>query len=241
LKRAWSLEAQEDAVLHVLTRLYNRPGRLATPAPAPLGSAKIVICVAETPEATSAGFILQQMVQRNLQIFTFLVRQPSQVSIATCALVILSQGILTDANFAQTLLALRKAHASIVPINDGSFYFPAMAFYADVEEGNVVLDLPPNLGPAIARAYQELLSILALPFTPLGSIGLLERQVHQICQRFGSSEDVEERLTSKSVYSERSERSERNNQNEEGEEGAEIWSQDGTNSDQIQEDPGEGQ
>ena len=43
------------------------------------------------------------------------------------------------------------------------------------------------------------------------------------------------RLTSKSVYSEISERSERNNQNEEGEEGAEIWSQDGTNSDQIQE------
>lgn len=39
LKRAWSLEAQEDAVLHVLTRLYNCPGRLATPAPAPLGSA----------------------------------------------------------------------------------------------------------------------------------------------------------------------------------------------------------
>ena len=42
------------------------------------------------------------------------------------------------------------------------------------------------------------------------------------------------RLTSKSVYSERSERNNENNENGEGE-GAEIWSQDDTNSDQIQE------
>ena len=72
--------------------------------------AKILVCGAEAPEAVSTGFILQQMVQRNLRTFTFLVRESSQVSSssATFALVILSRQILADESFAQTLLALRR-------------------------------------------------------------------------------------------------------------------------------------
>ncbi len=85
---------------------------------------------------------------------------------------------------------------------------------AKVEDGHV--SSVPS-GPAVARAYQAahslrwkflteaLLSILALPFTPHASMGILERrgerfrsvcrlrQVHQICQRFGNWEDIEER------------------------------------------------
>lgn len=108
LKRRWSLEAQEDAVLKVLSVLYDREIAEVAPAPAP-SSANVLVCVAEQNEAISGGFILQQMVQRYLQSVTFLVRSPSQVeqTKAMFALVILSKGILEDTSFAQTLLAIR--------------------------------------------------------------------------------------------------------------------------------------
>ena len=154
-KRAWSLEAQEDTVLHVISRLYER-GRLAVAA-APSPSAKVLVCVGEKPEAMSAGFVLQQMVQRNLQSVTCLVRQPQHVAAtASFAVIILSSGVLEDTLFAENLLEIRpladtkrnrasldrtlvltsfltrKAYISIVSVNDGSFEFPPMEFYAQV-------------------------------------------------------------------------------------------------------------
>lgn len=53
----------------------------------------------------------------------------------------------------------------------------------------VFSNVSPNMGPLLAKTYQALLSILALPLTPHGSNGILERQVSQICQRFRSLDE----------------------------------------------------
>lgn len=194
LKRRWSLEAQEDAVLQVLTAVYERGPRVEVATAPSVKSAKVLVCVTEEAEAISAGFILQQMVQTKLQTVTFLARTPEDVfESASFALVILSKGILEDCGFAQILLAIRRASVALVPVNDGSFDFPGLEFYQQVQEGNLVIPgLAPNQGPPLARAFQALLSILALPMTPHASIGILERQVDQICQRFGNWDDVVE-------------------------------------------------
>ncbi|CAK8993410.1 unnamed protein product [Durusdinium trenchii] len=198
LKRRWSLEAQEDAVLQVLTAVYERGPRVEVATAPSVKSAKVLVCVTEEAEAISAGFILQQMVQTKLQTVTFLARTPEDVfESASFALVILSKGILEDCGFAQILLAIRRASVALVPVNDGSFDFPGLEFYQQVQEGNLVIPgLAPNQGPPLARAFQALLSILALPMTPHASIGILERQVDQICQRFGNWDDVVERSSS---------------------------------------------
>lgn len=41
-----------------------------------------------------------------------------------------------------------------------------------------------ELGPFLSSAYRALLNVLALPLSPLGSEGLLEEQVSEICRRF---------------------------------------------------------
>ncbi|CAE7481843.1 unnamed protein product, partial [Symbiodinium sp. KB8] len=120
--------------------------------------------------------ILQQMVQQQLRIATFRVRSLKDIaaaSSASFALVLLSQGVLEDPDFALQIGQMRAAA---------------------VEEGGVA-GLGPNAGRSLAKAYQALLGILALPLTPHASSGILERQVTQICQRFGNLEDLLERRT----------------------------------------------
>ncbi|CAK9040156.1 unnamed protein product [Durusdinium trenchii] len=78
----------------------------------------------------------------------------------------------------------------MISVNDGSFQFPLPDFYTEVETGSHSLNLEDqSSAPVLAKAFQALLSILALPLTPHGSGGLLERQVAQICQRLASLED----------------------------------------------------
>ncbi|CAE7451869.1 unnamed protein product, partial [Symbiodinium necroappetens] len=101
-----------------------------------------------------------------------------------------SRGALQDATFAQLALTIRKEGIEFVPVNDGSFQFPSPEFYRKVEGGDIAIaGLAIEVGPSLAKAYQAILSILALPFAPHGSSGILDRQVAQICQRFRSMED----------------------------------------------------
>ncbi len=95
-------------MLHVISKIFERGGMAVDAAPPP-SSAKVLVCAGERPEAMSAGFVLQQMVQRNLQTVTCLVRQPHHVAAtASFAVIVLSSGVLEDAFFAETLLAIRR-------------------------------------------------------------------------------------------------------------------------------------
>jgi len=70
---------------------------------------------------------------------------------------------------------------------DPRFQFPGLDFFTKVEQeglGRPDLGLGPDVGPKLASAYRSLLSILALPFSPHGSEGILDRQVSEICRRF---------------------------------------------------------
>ena len=79
----------------------------------------------------------------------------------------------------------------LVTVNaDTRFEFPSAEFFKDLEDFGLGLDnsgetpLPVELGPFLSSSYRGLLNVLALPFSPMGSQGLLEEQVSEISRRF---------------------------------------------------------
>ncbi|CAK9038848.1 Uncharacterized protein SCF082_LOCUS22793 [Durusdinium trenchii] len=197
LNRSCCLEEQETTILQVL-----HAGVTDAASSAELGAglpransagAHFLVVAMEEPEAISTGMILQQMVQLHFQVSVFFVRHAEEISDAlkaTAGLFLLSRGALEDPRFASCLLAAREMSLEMISVNDGSFQFPLPDFYTEVETGSHSLNLEDqSSAPVLAKAFQALLSILALPLTPHGSGGLLERQVAQICQRLASLED----------------------------------------------------
>jgi len=195
LHRASSLEEQELVVLKLASTVL--PGsalQFEAPKHGLVTNARVLVCSSELePETISTRLLLQQMMQQQLQVAVFSAQASSDITAAQKAsfiVVLLSRGALEDATFAQLALSIRSARLDFVPVNDGSFQFPSPEFYRKVEEGDIVFPGLASAGPSVAKAFQALLSILALPLAPHGSSGILDRQVAQICQRLGNLEDA---------------------------------------------------
>lgn len=78
----------------------------------------------------------------------------------------------------------QERQLEMVTVNaDTSFEFPSPEFLTDLEK-NGLGHVGPDLGVPLSQAYRALLNVLALPLSPMGSEGLLEKQVSEICRRF---------------------------------------------------------
>ncbi|CAE8646997.1 unnamed protein product [Polarella glacialis] len=154
-------------------------------------------------EALSVCQTFQILVQRNMQVQAAVVRSLEEMEnalpFASYVVVLFSRGMLRDPNFALILLSANSLSGSaserkpeLVTVSaDAGFEFPGPEFYRELELQGLGLSdaagsgpLGAEAGPELAQAYRSLLSVLALPLTPLGSIGLLEKQVSEICRRF---------------------------------------------------------
>ncbi|CAE8587253.1 unnamed protein product [Polarella glacialis] len=154
-------------------------------------------------EALSVCQTFQILVQRNMQVQAAVVRSLEEMEnalpFASYVVVLFSRGMLRDPNFALILLSANSLSGSaserkpeLVTVSaDAGFEFPGPEFYRELElqglglsDGTGSGPLGAEAGPELAQAYRSLLSVLALPLTPLGSIGLLEKQVSEICRRF---------------------------------------------------------
>ena len=94
-------------------------------------------------------------------------------------------------DFAKTLLSVHLEGESagnrpleLVTVNaDSRFEFPNAEFFKDLEDFALGLDnrgeepLPIELGPFLSSAYRALLNVLALPFSPWGSLSSLMETV----------------------------------------------------------------
>ena len=147
------------------------------------------------PEALATLEVFHHLVQTGLQKECVVVRSASEVMAyrpwAYYFVVLFSRGILRDTSFAQLLLSMYvdvedsvSRPLEIVTVNaDTGFEFPSPEFLTELEE-NGLGKIGPHLGEPLAKAYRSLLNVLALPLSPMGSEGLLEKQVSEICRRF---------------------------------------------------------
>lgn len=153
-------------------------------------------------EALASLEIFQILVQRLMQKECVVVRSPQELLAyrpwAYYLVVLLSRGMLRDPGFAKILLSVYLEGESeghrpleLVTVNaDTRFEFPSAEFFKDLEDFGLGLDnsgetpLPVELGPFLSSSYRGLLNVLALPFSPMGSQGLLEEQVSEISRRF---------------------------------------------------------
>ncbi|CAE8582168.1 unnamed protein product [Polarella glacialis] len=153
-------------------------------------------------EALSVCQTFQILVQRNTQVQAAVVRSREEMEnrlpFASYVVVLFSRGMLRDPNFAKILLSANCLRGSawgrkpeLVTVSaDAGFEFPGPEFYRELELQGLGLSdaagsglLGAEAGPELAQAYRSLLSVLALPLSPLGSIVLLEKQVSEICRR----------------------------------------------------------
>lgn len=152
-------------------------------------------------EALASLEIFRILVQKIMQRECAVVRSANELMAyrpwAYYLVVLLSRGMLRDAGFAKTLLSIhlegetQNRPLELVTVSaDALFEFPSVEFFKDLEDFGLGLDnqgeapLPVELGPFLSSAYRALLNVLALPLSPLGSEGLLEEQVSEICRRF---------------------------------------------------------
>eukprot|EP00913_Durusdinium_trenchii_P011626 g10919.t1 len=70
---------------------------------------------------------------------------------------------------------------------DTRFEFPSMDFYHEIATSG--LGMGEEVGRKLEKIYRSLLQMLALPLTPHGSKGLIEKQIHEICAKFPRYKD----------------------------------------------------
>jgi len=185
---------QESAIVDILKTCnmpkMNKFAEVAKQAERP----RIIItgAVADA-EALAACEVFSIMVQQHLQVSCTVVRTEDEVldakAWASYFVVLFSRGMLRDPSFAQILLATTydegRQMETVTVSADTGFEFPSPEFYSELENSGLGLaGLGPERGPELAKAYRSLLSVLALPLSPLGSAGLLEKQVAEISRRF---------------------------------------------------------
>eukprot|EP00439_Symbiodinium_sp_Y106_P023600 s2265_g2.t2 len=178
-------------------------------APTHLQRPRILITGAVTDaEALDACEVFQILARGQLRVDTAVVRTAGDIvrlkPWAYYFVVLFSRGMLRDPRFAKILLAtgaglrdnktmevLEERTLEIVTVSaDVGFEFPSADFFQELEEhGLGQADLGPETGPRLSKAYRSLLNILALPLSPLGSEGLLHKQVSEISRRFRRYKD----------------------------------------------------
>merc|ERR1719174_2190741 len=95
---------------------------------------------------------------------------------------VLTKGLLQDAAFASVLVTFESRRVDqpvdiVTVLADNNFAFPSPEFYATLEDEG-------EKGRQLAAALRRVINILALTFSPAGSIGIMSTQVSEICRRF---------------------------------------------------------
>lgn len=146
-------------------------------------------------EALATLEVFQIMLQKQLHKECAVVQTPTALVAykpwAYYFVILLSRGMLRDPGFAETLLSayvegegVSSRPLEMVTVNaDTHFEFPSAEFYRDLEEHSLP-GVELHLGPHLSKAYRAMLNVLALPLSPMGSEGLLTKQVAEIARRF---------------------------------------------------------
>jgi len=156
--------------------------------------ARIIIagCVWDAETRCSCE-VLRNFIQVKTQVVTKVVYSAEDaqpfVGYTQYLLAVLTKGVLQDDKFAAVLvlfsIARQKEPVDIVTVlADTSFSFPAPDFYTDIEKKG-------DRGMHLATSFRKMLNILALPFSPHGSSGIMTTQATEICRRFRLSEQHE--------------------------------------------------
>ena len=130
--------------------------------------------------------ILAIMVQSEVGLAVFAVHSSRDVGqhIATAdsLVVVLSKGLLQDSRFAAVLLMTERVRQIeqveiVTVLADSNFSFPDPDFYLDIEQSD-------DDGANFVVGLKRMLDVLARPFSPQGSWGIMRTQVGEICRRF---------------------------------------------------------
>jgi len=155
-----------------------------------VGEAQIQILASPVDsEALCVAQVMRDMIQHQTLFALTVVRNldgaEQHIASTRSAVVILTRGILHNPDFARVILALNDACLKFVTVQaDVSFDFPGPGFYESIlKEGLGTKDVGPQDGPKLVEAYQSLINVMALGFSPAGSIGIQQRQVEEICRR----------------------------------------------------------
>ncbi|CAE8678468.1 unnamed protein product [Polarella glacialis] len=198
LSRFGSVEEQENTIVSLANQCKMSKRIMVRLTAASTRPRLLITGAVADAEALSVCMVLRDLVQDHIQVETAVMRSPEQVAVAgryanylvvSQLQVVLSKGMLRDPAFANMLLVAEglERRLEIVTINaDSGFEFPSLEFYSELERD--CLGSPGLLGSGadLAKAYQSLLSLLALPLSPQASQGLLEKQVSEISRRFRS-------------------------------------------------------
>ncbi|CAK9062829.1 Metabotropic glutamate receptor 7 (mGluR7) [Durusdinium trenchii] len=206
LSRFGPQQQREDVVVEIVQRA--KVAMKVFRSNAPTGGkvkARILITGSVTDaEALATLEVFQILVQNHLRVECAMVRSSKELlahkPYAHYFVVLFSRGMLRDPRFAQILLSTgagkeveegaEEKHLEIVTVSaDTGFEFPSAEFYKELEMQGLGEGLGPESGPTLAKAYRALLNVLALPLSPLGSEGLLEKQVSEISRRFRRYKD----------------------------------------------------
>eukprot|EP00930_Biecheleria_cincta_P028573 TRINITY_DN19944_c0_g2_i1.p1 TRINITY_DN19944_c0_g2~~TRINITY_DN19944_c0_g2_i1.p1 ORF type:complete len:1742 (-),score=234.93 TRINITY_DN19944_c0_g2_i1:108-5333(-) len=199
MPRFGSSEQQEDIVVKMLD-LCKLPRRAFITKSERTESAPILITgsVADA-EALSTTYVVQAYMQKIMQQECVVVRDArateKALDSAVYMLVLFAKGMLRDPSFAEVLLTVTEGSEGSVEIvtvsADTGFEFPGPEFYKELEiEGLREVGLGPAVGVRLSQAFRSLLSVLALPLSPLGSHGLIEKQLNEISRRFRKLSDT---------------------------------------------------
>eukprot|EP00931_Biecheleriopsis_adriatica_P056953 TRINITY_DN33782_c0_g1_i1.p1 TRINITY_DN33782_c0_g1~~TRINITY_DN33782_c0_g1_i1.p1 ORF type:complete len:1737 (-),score=245.39 TRINITY_DN33782_c0_g1_i1:121-5331(-) len=199
MPRFGSPEDQERVVTQMI-KLCSLPNRAFTRRAESTASAPIIMTGSvNDAEALSTLYVVQAFMQKITQQECRAIKDATAaeqaLDSAVYLLVLFSKGMLRDQNFAQVLLTVMEGSeldVEIVTVSaDTGFVFPGPEFYKELEmEGLGVPGLGPEVGDRLSKAYRSLLSVLALPLSPLGSEGLIEKQLTEISRRFRKLSDI---------------------------------------------------
>lgn len=201
LHRFGPAQQREDVVVEIVQRakVSMKVFRANQSSAGGKVKARILITGSVTDaEALATLEVFQILVQNHLRVECAMVRSPQELMAhkpyAYYFVVLFSRGMLRDPRFAQILLSTgagkeeeeaNERNLEIVTVSaDTGFEFPSAEFYKELEVQGLGEGLGPEIGPSLAKAYRALLNVLALPLSPLGSEGLLEKQVSEISRRF---------------------------------------------------------
>ncbi|CAE8598630.1 unnamed protein product [Polarella glacialis] len=199
MPRFETMENQEEAILKMVKRVSVPMRRLSRRSSAPKKPHILITGAVSSAEALATCQNMQMLVQASTLAETTVARSATEARASLLSarylVVVLSKGLLEDPAFAGLLLATQSKFfgpsdpIEIVTVNgDSTFEFPSMDFFERLEINGLghleVQGLGPGNGPRLAAAYRSLLSVLALPLSPHGSLKMLKEQVKEICRRF---------------------------------------------------------
>ncbi|CAJ1409089.1 unnamed protein product [Effrenium voratum] len=207
LSRFGPAQGREDIVIEMLQRakVSMKVFRSTAPVNGKVKARILITGSVTDAEALATVEVFQIMVQSHMRVECAMIRSDKEMTAykpwAYYFVVLFSRGMLRDPRFAQILLSTGAGEEEpdpsvrqleIVTVSaDTGFEFPSAEFYKELEINGLGTEgLGPESGKLLSKAYRSLLNVLALPLSPMGSEGLLEKQVSEISRRFRRYKDI---------------------------------------------------